>query len=111
MYFCKENLLSNPFLCRELNTALDHDLFLLALDSVWFADADVEVIGTANVHYTVGSSSVQWEIRSLRERMFSGSEMKRVNTQYGPLKTEARGIREGVCSSDHKLGDVTRCKR
>lgn len=28
MYFCSENLLSKPFRCNELNTALDHDLFL-----------------------------------------------------------------------------------
>lgn len=31
MYFCNWNLLSNPFLCKLLNTALDHDRFLLLL--------------------------------------------------------------------------------
>lgn len=36
MYFCRENLLSKPFRCSELNTALDHDLFLRVLVSEEF---------------------------------------------------------------------------
>lgn len=43
MYFCKENRLSKPFRCSELNTALDHDLFLRVLVSDEFIVEDDEI--------------------------------------------------------------------
>jgi len=46
MYFCKENLLSRPFRWRELNTALDHDLFLRALVSEEFIAGEDDIAAT-----------------------------------------------------------------
>lgn len=44
MYFCRENLLSKPFRCRELKTALDHDLFLRVFVSEEFIVDEDEII-------------------------------------------------------------------
>lgn len=43
MYFCRENLLSKPFRCKELKTALDHDLFLRVFVSEEFTVEEDEI--------------------------------------------------------------------